>query len=184
MLTCLLACLLTAVGLQTTAVSVNFLCAQPEVLYKHHLLESETYIGGKVEAIESGVFRSDLPTRFKCKAAAYQGLIDCLDRDLSYAIKHDGGWELSDVANYEEVKAEIMQMLEALRDAPNRCACTSVTHTNSQDGKQQALLDSRSSTVLLADAATHHADKLLTLRFLLCCCCCINTHTHTGRRCR
>jgi hypothetical protein len=34
------------------------------------LLESETYIGGKVEAIESGVFRSDLPMRFKCKPAA------------------------------------------------------------------------------------------------------------------
>ncbi len=30
-----------------------------------HLLESETYIGGKVEAIESGVFRSDLPLRFR-----------------------------------------------------------------------------------------------------------------------
>ena len=95
---------------------------QAEVLYKHHLLESETYIGGKVEALESGVFRSDLPTRFKCKASAYEGLIDCLDRDLSYAIKHDAGWEMSDVANYEEVKAEITQMLEALRDAPNRSA--------------------------------------------------------------
>lgn len=37
-----------------------------------HLLDSETYIGGKVEAIESGVFRSDLPMRFKTKPAAYQ----------------------------------------------------------------------------------------------------------------
>jgi len=37
-----------------------------------HLLDSETYIGGKVEAIESGVFRSDLPMRFKMKPAAYQ----------------------------------------------------------------------------------------------------------------
>ena len=85
-----------------------------ERMYKGHLLESETYIGGKVEAIESGecvcvcactcalssvptgctactahahsrkppicrlalppagVFRSDLPTRFRCKAEGYQ----------------------------------------------------------------------------------------------------------------
>ena len=43
-----------------------------EPLYKGHLLESETYIGGKVEALESGVFRSDIPTRFKCKPDAYQ----------------------------------------------------------------------------------------------------------------
>jgi hypothetical protein len=93
---------------------------QAETLFKGHLLESETYIGGKVEALESGVFRSDLPTRFKCKQSAYQGLIDCLDRDLSYAITHEAGWEMSDVANYDEVKAEITQMLEALREAPNR----------------------------------------------------------------
>jgi hypothetical protein len=97
-------------------------CAlQAETLYKGHLLESETYIGGKVEALESGVFRSDLPTRFKCKREAYQGLIDVLDRDLTYALTHEAGWDMSDVANYEDVKAEITTMLEDLRDTPNRC---------------------------------------------------------------
>ena len=30
-----------------------------------HLLDSETYVGGHVEALESGVFRSDLPLRFR-----------------------------------------------------------------------------------------------------------------------
>lgn len=134
---------------------------QAETLFKGHLLESETYIGGKVEALESGVFRSDLacvaapfcssctclrrtvpasfscavcshtlpvfqrrsdlPTRFKCKPEAYQGLIDCLDRDLTYALQTEAKWELGDVSNYEEVKAEITHMLEALREAPNRC---------------------------------------------------------------
>lgn len=54
--------------------------AQAETMYKGHLLESETYIGGKVEALESGVFRSDLPMRFKCKPEAYQvrGHLHCL----------------------------------------------------------------------------------------------------------
>lgn len=41
-------------------------------MYNGHLLESETYIGGKVEAIESGVFRADIPTKFKLNRAAYQ----------------------------------------------------------------------------------------------------------------
>ena len=50
--------------------------AQAETMYKGHLLESETYIGGKVEALESGVFRSDLPMRFKCKPDAYQVYTD------------------------------------------------------------------------------------------------------------
>ena len=43
-----------------------------EAKYRGHLLESETYIGGKVEALESGVFRSDLPCHFKLQPAAYQ----------------------------------------------------------------------------------------------------------------
>ena len=30
-----------------------------------HVLDSETYVGGHVEALESGVFRSDLPCRFR-----------------------------------------------------------------------------------------------------------------------
>ncbi len=46
--------------------------AAVEAMHRGHLLENETYIGGKVEALESGVFRSDLPTRFKVKPAAYQ----------------------------------------------------------------------------------------------------------------
>lgn len=41
-------------------------------MYRGHLLQAETYIGGKVEALESGVFRADLPLKFKCKPAAYQ----------------------------------------------------------------------------------------------------------------
>jgi DNA polymerase epsilon subunit 1 len=30
-----------------------------------HVLDHETYVGGHVEALESGVFRSDIPSRFK-----------------------------------------------------------------------------------------------------------------------
>lgn len=53
-------------------VAPNKHAATVEGMFRGHLLDSETYIGGKVEALESGVFRSDLPTRFKCKPAAYQ----------------------------------------------------------------------------------------------------------------
>lgn len=30
-----------------------------------HMLDSETYVGGHVEALESGVFRADIPCRFR-----------------------------------------------------------------------------------------------------------------------
>ena len=58
--------------LQAGVVAPNKHTSVQEPQYKGKLLESETYIGGKVEAIESGVFRSDIPTRFKCRPPAYQ----------------------------------------------------------------------------------------------------------------
>lgn len=45
-------------------------------LYRGRLLASETYIGGKVEAIESGVFRADIPCDFKLQPEGYQLLLD------------------------------------------------------------------------------------------------------------
>ena len=57
---------------QANVVAPNKHNSAYEAKYRGHLLESETYIGGKVEALESGVFRSDLPSRFKLQPAAYQ----------------------------------------------------------------------------------------------------------------
>jgi DNA polymerase epsilon subunit 1 len=41
-------------------------------MYEGHLLESETYVGGHVEALEAGVFRSDIAVDFKVVPAALQ----------------------------------------------------------------------------------------------------------------
>lgn len=59
------------------AFKANIICSnkhqsEPEKFYNGHLLESETYIGGHVECLESGVFRSDLPTKFCLEPSAYQ----------------------------------------------------------------------------------------------------------------
>lgn len=37
-----------------------------------HMLNSETYVGGHVEALEAGVFRSDIPTKFNLSPEAFQ----------------------------------------------------------------------------------------------------------------
>ncbi len=42
------------------------------VTYEGHLLASETYVGGHVEALEAGVFRNDIPTNFKIESSAVQ----------------------------------------------------------------------------------------------------------------
>ncbi|KAL0812788.1 hypothetical protein Bca101_069231 [Brassica carinata] len=135
--------------LMVEAYNANVICpnknqADPEKFHKSHLLESETYIGGHVECLESGVFRSDIPTGFKLDTSAYQAsnllyltqydfsccflnitssdmqLIDNLDRDLEYAITVEGKMRMDSVSNYDEVKEKIKEKLEKLRDYPIR----------------------------------------------------------------
>jgi DNA polymerase epsilon subunit 1 len=69
-----------------------------------HLLESETYIGGKVECLETGVYRSDLEYEFDLNQSAFQQLIDNIDRDLNFAIEVEGGQNRKDIVNYDEVR--------------------------------------------------------------------------------
>ncbi|CAM9478652.1 unnamed protein product [Pylaiella littoralis] len=85
-----------------------------------HLLESETYIGGHVECLETGVFRSDLPEKFRLVPSALQALIDNVDRDLTFAIEVESGVQRDTVSNYDEVRSEIIEQLEMLRDSPLR----------------------------------------------------------------
>ena len=56
---------------QANVVCPNKHLSDPEKFYNNRLLESETYIGGHVECLESGVFRSDLPTSFRLDPSAY-----------------------------------------------------------------------------------------------------------------
>jgi DNA polymerase epsilon subunit 1 len=96
------------------AYKANVVCpnknqADPEKFYQNQLLESETYIGGHVECLESGVFRSDIPTSFKLDSSAYQQLIDNLGRDLEYAITVEGKMRMDSISNYDEVKDEIKE---------------------------------------------------------------------------
>ncbi|PPQ88162.1 hypothetical protein CVT25_005127 [Psilocybe cyanescens] len=89
-------------------------------MYDGHLLASETYVGGHVEALEAGVFRSDIATDFKIVPSAVQQLIDDLDAALKFCITEESKASLDEVTNYEEVKAEITAALELMRDNPKR----------------------------------------------------------------
>lgn len=102
--------------------------AASERMHNGHLLESETYIGGSVEALESGVFRADIPCKFRVKPEAYQHLIDKLDGDLAYALEHDAKWSVDDAENYEEIRDAIASKLAELRDQPVREECPLIYH--------------------------------------------------------
>ena len=60
---------------QVEAYDANIIMPNKQVdgankFFEGHLLTGETYVGGHVEAIESGVFRSDLPLQFTCDPKA------------------------------------------------------------------------------------------------------------------
>jgi DNA polymerase elongation subunit (family B) len=88
--------------------------------YKGHMLDSETYLGGHVECLESGVFRHDIPCSWKLVPSAFDGLIDKIDKALTFAVEVESGVQRSEIVNYDEVRATIVGQLEALRDFPTR----------------------------------------------------------------
>nr|KAJ3422362.1 DNA polymerase epsilon catalytic subunit [Polyrhizophydium stewartii] len=86
--------------------------------FEGHLLESETYVGGHVEALEAGVFRSDIPAQFRLVPEAFSQLIEEVDQALHFSITVEEKQKLEDVVNYDEVRAAIVEKLEALRSTP------------------------------------------------------------------
>ncbi|KAI9994374.1 hypothetical protein PInf_010984 [Phytophthora infestans] len=112
--------------LMVEAFEGNIICpnkqssAREEKFYKGHLVESETYVGGHVECLESGVFRADFLYDFQLVPSAFQQLIDNIDRDLTFSLEVEMNVPVDRVANYEEVKNHIVDRLVGLRERPNR----------------------------------------------------------------
>ncbi|XP_045460209.1 DNA polymerase epsilon catalytic subunit 1 [Harmonia axyridis] len=85
-----------------------------------HVLHQETYVGGHVEALESGVFRADIPCRFKLVPDAIDTLIQKVTHTLQHAIEVEEGVAIEKVLNLDEVKNEIVNKLTALKERPMR----------------------------------------------------------------
>ena len=67
----------------------NILCpnkhrSEETSFHKGHLLEAETYIGGHVECLETGVYRSDIKYTFDVDPEAVDESIRNIDRDLAF----------------------------------------------------------------------------------------------------
>ncbi|KAF2086249.1 DNA polymeras-like protein epsilon [Saccharata proteae CBS 121410] len=102
--------------------------APKESFWEGHLLESETYVGGHVESIEAGVFRSDIPCNFALDTAAIDELVNDLDAALRFSIEVEEKKSMDDIENYEEVKAAIVEKLMDLKNTPNRSERPSIYH--------------------------------------------------------
>jgi hypothetical protein len=67
-------------------------------------------------------------TRTGAHRAPLQGLIDKVDRALTFAIEVEHGLSRADVVNYDEIRSDIVEKLEKLRDAPIRTEEPRVYH--------------------------------------------------------
>lgn len=85
-----------------------------------HVLDSETYVGGHVEALESGVFRADIPCRFRLDQQTINDLKGNVERVLEHAIVTEEGIPMSYVTNLNDIRDEILNSLQNLHDIPNR----------------------------------------------------------------
>ncbi|XP_043835295.1 DNA polymerase epsilon catalytic subunit A [Dromiciops gliroides] len=93
-----------------------------------HVLDSETYVGGHVEALESGVFRSDIPCRFKMNPTAFDFLLQRVEKTMRHAIEEEENVPIEQVTNFQEVCDEIKNKLTSLKDVPNRIECPLIYH--------------------------------------------------------
>eukprot|EP00924_Labyrinthula_sp_SR-Ha-C_P002487 maker-scaffold_16-snap-gene-6.20-mRNA-1 protein AED:0.04 eAED:0.04 QI:0/0/0/1/1/1/3/0/2111 len=88
-----------------------------ESFYKDsRLIENETYVGGHVEGIESGVFRDDIEYDFSISDEAVDYLISNVERDLNFAVEVENKKSMEDTENFEEVVAEIKKQLTAMKE--------------------------------------------------------------------
>jgi DNA polymerase epsilon subunit 1 len=92
----------------------------PERFYDGHLLESETYVGGHVESLEAGVFRSDLKNEFKIDPTVIDEILGDLSEALKFSITVEEKSNLEDVTNFDEVYNEIKEKLLDLKLNPKR----------------------------------------------------------------
>lgn len=91
-----------------------------ERFYDGHLLESETYVGGHVESLEAGVFRSDIPNKFKIDPTAIDELMRDLKSALKFCVEVENGKKVEDVENFDEIYNQIKSELLELKTNPNR----------------------------------------------------------------
>ncbi|XP_015190647.1 PREDICTED: DNA polymerase epsilon catalytic subunit A isoform X2 [Polistes dominula] len=95
--------------------------AELNKLTKHgHVLDQETYVGGHVEALESGVFRADIPCHFKIVPNMINELMDGVENALKYAIQEEEKVPIDMVTNFDDIITEIKNKLQLLKDHPLR----------------------------------------------------------------
>uniref|UniRef100_A0A5K3FMW5 DNA polymerase epsilon catalytic subunit n=1 Tax=Mesocestoides corti TaxID=53468 RepID=A0A5K3FMW5_MESCO len=127
------------------------------------LIDSETYVGGHVEALEAGVFRADIPVRFRLVPVTCEKLRSdarrCIKRAISTELDtKDPSVVDSLVAkdNFDVVCAEVEQSLAQLAAMPNRVECPVLVHLDVGAMYPNIILTNRLQPSAVASDAEKH----------------------------
>uniref|UniRef100_A0A7I4XU50 DNA polymerase epsilon catalytic subunit n=1 Tax=Haemonchus contortus TaxID=6289 RepID=A0A7I4XU50_HAECO len=93
-----------------------------------HRIESETYVGGHVEALEAGVFRADIPCRFRLAPAALKSLHDSVHDTLAKELLREYNIPVENVIDFDERCAEVQQAFNDLMAIPARMENPRIYH--------------------------------------------------------
>lgn len=87
--------------------------------FKNQLLDSETYIGGHVECLESGVFRDDILYKFNLNTEYLHTLVEDVDETIRFFVENECGKSMDDVQNKEDIRSSILKKLKHLIQNPS-----------------------------------------------------------------
>ncbi|PIC54700.1 hypothetical protein B9Z55_003843 [Caenorhabditis nigoni] len=93
-----------------------------------HRVESETYVGGHVEALEAGVFRADIPARFRLSVDALEQLKSEVPETLRKELAREFEVSLDQVENFEQQCAEVEEAFDGLIAVPTRLENPRIYH--------------------------------------------------------
>lgn len=103
--------LLMAEAFRLNIIFPNKISVSPERFYNGHFIDSETYIGGKVECLHNGIYRSDLETDFEVDQQSYRTLAENVEKVVEFCVRVEQGRSLDELANLEEVRGQIKEAL-------------------------------------------------------------------------
>uniref|UniRef100_A0A915AYJ0 DNA polymerase epsilon catalytic subunit n=1 Tax=Parascaris univalens TaxID=6257 RepID=A0A915AYJ0_PARUN len=93
-----------------------------------HVIESETYVGGHVEALESGVFRADLPERFRIVPSTILMLQASVKKTLEDALTFECGVKMDEVTDFDAICEEVVQQMDDFIRRPMRIENPKIYH--------------------------------------------------------
>jgi DNA polymerase epsilon subunit 1 len=91
-----------------------------EKFFNGHLIDTETYIGGHVECLNVGVYRKDIPNKFKLDPEAYNYLIENIEEYIRFCIEIENGTNtqisFNTIDGLDDLKKDITNKLLAINN--------------------------------------------------------------------